>query len=210
MSAMSAVIGLRRTSKRWGGVPSSRSAQRCPGMPQLDSAERVLGALYVVEGSAGAVSRAGSIGYSVSANQAVGAFSKGAVKRPARRGGIFSAGSTRFQRHRRFAPHRSTLPSKHSRCSKRGSTVGGQQMSVETEFETIVDTTNCDREQIHIPGLVLPHGVMLVLDPDTFEILQAAGDAPRLLGKSIAELPGSSATEIFNPKQVDHIRALVV
>lgn len=35
-----------------GGVPSSRSAQRCPGMPQLDSAERVLGALYVVEGSA--------------------------------------------------------------------------------------------------------------------------------------------------------------
>ena len=27
------------------------------------------------------------------------------------------------------------------------------------------DMTNCDREPIHIPGAILPHGAMLVLDP---------------------------------------------
>ena len=81
-------------------------------------------------------------------------------------------------------------------------------MSVETEFVMLVDTTNCDREPIHIPGLILPHGAMLVLDPDTFEILQAAGDTAWLLGKPVTELPGASAAAIFSPKQIDYLRAL--
>ena len=37
-----------------------------------------------------------------------------------------------------------------------------------------VDITNCDREPIHIPGTILPHGVMLVLDAATLEIQAAA------------------------------------
>ena len=81
-------------------------------------------------------------------------------------------------------------------------------MSVETEFAMLVDTTNCDREPIHIPGLILPHGAMLVLDPDTFEILQAAGDTARLLRKPVTELLGASAATIFSPKQIDYLRAL--
>jgi len=39
----------------------------------------------------------------------------------------------------------------------------------------------CDREPIHIPGAVQPHGVLLVLDRDTLEIRHAAGDVARLL-----------------------------
>jgi len=31
---------------------------------------------------------------------------------------------------------------------------------------TQVDLTNCDREPIHIPGSIQPHGAMLVIDPD--------------------------------------------
>lgn len=83
-------------------------------------------------------------------------------------------------------------------------------MSVESEFETLVDTTNCDREPIHIAGAILPHGAMLVFDPDTFEILQAAGDTAHLLDKPIGDLLGSSAETIFNPRQVAHLRALSV
>ena len=41
---------------------------------------------------------------------------------------------------------------------------------------TASDLNNCDREPIHIPGAILPHGVLLVLDSDTLEVLQAAGD----------------------------------
>ncbi len=41
---------------------------------------------------------------------------------------------------------------------------------------------SCDREPIHIPGAIQPHGVLLVLDRDTLEIQHAAGDVAGLLG----------------------------
>jgi chemotaxis family two-component system sensor kinase Cph1 len=53
-----------------------------------------------------------------------------------------------------------------------------------------VDVTNCDREPIHIPGAILPHGAMLVLDAATLEVQQAAGDTSRLLGVPLEELLG--------------------
>lgn len=36
------------------------------------------------------------------------------------------------------------------------------------------DLTACDREPIHIPGSIQPHGALLVLDEDTFRVVQAA------------------------------------
>ncbi len=82
-------------------------------------------------------------------------------------------------------------------------------MPVEIEPITgVIDATNCDREPIHIPGAILPHGAMLVLDPDSLEVLQVAGDTAGLLGVQIAALLGSSATDLFNPEQVAHLRAL--
>ena len=41
---------------------------------------------------------------------------------------------------------------------------------------------SCDREPIHIPGAIQPHGVLLVLDRDSLEIRHAAGDVAGLLG----------------------------
>jgi len=49
-----------------------------------------------------------------------------------------------------------------------------------------VDLTNCDREPIHIPGAILPHGAMLVLELDTLRVLQAAGNTAGLLGRPLA------------------------
>ena len=49
-----------------------------------------------------------------------------------------------------------------------------------------VDLTTCDREPIHIPGAILPHGAMLVLECDTLRVLQAAGDTAGLLGRPLA------------------------
>ncbi|SFQ53631.1 ATP-binding protein [Hymenobacter arizonensis] len=64
---------------------------------------------------------------------------------------------------------------------------------------TAVDLTNCDREPIHIPGLVQPYGFLLCLDPKTRRVVQASeniGDfvgiaAEELLGAGIAQLLGA-------------------
>ncbi|MBI1684168.1 HWE histidine kinase domain-containing protein [Caulobacter hibisci] len=47
---------------------------------------------------------------------------------------------------------------------------------------TPVDLTNCDREPIHIPGSIQPHGAMLVCDPSTFQILFASQNLQALTG----------------------------
>jgi len=71
-----------------------------------------------------------------------------------------------------------------------------------------VSMTNCDREPIHIPGAILPHGAMLVLDVETLEILQVAGDVAGLLGASLEELSGQPAATILSPQQIEKLRAL--
>ena len=80
-----------------------------------------------------------------------------------------------------------------------------------TDTDTLaspVDTTNCEREPIHIPGAILPHGAMLVMDPETLEVLQVAGDTLGLIGLGQRELLGRSAHEIFRSDQVEILSAL--
>ncbi len=75
--------------------------------------------------------------------------------------------------------------------------------------DVVIDLTNCDREQIHIPGAILPHGAMLVIDPATMTIEQVAGDTLSLLGRDAAALAGHKASAVFNPQQVERLRDLV-
>src|ERR1700754_578391 len=44
------------------------------------------------------------------------------------------------------------------------------------------DLSACDREPIHIPGSIQPHGVLLVVDASTQNILQASENAGAVLG----------------------------
>jgi chemotaxis family two-component system sensor kinase Cph1 len=81
-------------------------------------------------------------------------------------------------------------------------------MNTVLQLQPPTDVTNCDREPIHIPGAILPHGAMLVLDADTLEILQVAGDLKGLLGASPENLLGSSAQAIFRPQQIEKLLAL--
>lgn len=79
-------------------------------------------------------------------------------------------------------------------------------MSIDVEN---VDLTNCDREPIHIPGSIQPHGAMLVVDPATHLILHASfntaefiglapeivigSDLPSALGHEVAHQIGNAA-----------------
>lgn len=71
-----------------------------------------------------------------------------------------------------------------------------------------VDLTSCDREPIHIPGAILPHGAMLVLEAETLRVLQAAGDTLGLLGRSIEDLLGRPIDTVFSGDQILRIHAL--
>ena len=71
-----------------------------------------------------------------------------------------------------------------------------------------VNLTNCDREPIHIPGAILPHGVMLVLECDTLRVLQAAGNTTGLLGRPLGELLDRPADGLFSRVQVNLLHAL--
>ncbi|WP_353203905.1 HWE histidine kinase domain-containing protein [Sphingomonas sp.] len=71
-----------------------------------------------------------------------------------------------------------------------------------------VDLTNCDREPIHIPGAILPHGAMLVLESATLRVLQAAGATQALLGQPIDALLDRPVDTLFSEDQILRLRAL--
>ena len=71
-----------------------------------------------------------------------------------------------------------------------------------------IDLTECDREPIHVPGLIQPHGALLVLDPARLTVLRAAGDTPGLLGRTASSLLGHTLTKLFGPTRVKFLKAM--
>lgn len=74
------------------------------------------------------------------------------------------------------------------------------------DIATQTDLTNCDREPIHIPGAILHHGVMIVVDPATYAVLQVAGDTKTLLGMGPDELLGQPLDAFLRPNQMEMLR----
>ncbi|MFC3080056.1 histidine kinase dimerization/phosphoacceptor domain -containing protein [Phenylobacterium terrae] len=58
-----------------------------------------------------------------------------------------------------------------------------------------LDLTQCDREPIHIPGAVQPHGALVVVDRATLRIEQAGGGCAQLLGSAPESLLGRLVTD---------------
>ncbi|WP_425618001.1 ATP-binding protein [Anatilimnocola sp. NA78] len=55
-----------------------------------------------------------------------------------------------------------------------------------------VDLTSCDREPIHIPGAIQPHGMLVVVQHGTLTIRRISDNVQSLLGQSPEELIGQS------------------
>jgi light-regulated signal transduction histidine kinase (bacteriophytochrome) len=60
------------------------------------------------------------------------------------------------------------------------------------------DLTACDREPIHIPGSIQPHGVLLVAEADGSAILQASENASDLLGLPLDALLDAPLAEVLS------------
>ena len=70
-----------------------------------------------------------------------------------------------------------------------------------------VDLSNCDREQIHIPGAIQPHGAMLVLSARDLRILQASANIGALLGTPpAAALLGQGVAAALGEAQAGALR----
>lgn len=66
------------------------------------------------------------------------------------------------------------------------------------------ELSNCDREAIHNPGSVQPHGALLAIDPDTLTIVQAGGN-PALLPPDDSWL-GKGLDRLMGAEQIVHLR----
>ncbi|MDB5507048.1 MAG: signal transduction histidine kinase [Devosia sp.] len=68
-----------------------------------------------------------------------------------------------------------------------------------------VDLTNCDREPIHIPGSIQPHGALLACDANLDLVIRHSVNAPDLLGFA-GEINGSSASSRFGQQLAHDLR----
>ncbi len=77
------------------------------------------------------------------------------------------------------------------------------EINQENNFQ--VDLTNCDREPIHIPGLIQPHGVLIAVD-ENFTITQISANCGDYLGSSAEEILGKSLETLFKAEYFNYFK----
>ncbi|WP_281257704.1 GAF domain-containing protein [Paenibacillus donghaensis] len=66
-----------------------------------------------------------------------------------------------------------------------------------------IDLTNCDKEPIHIPGMIQPHGVLLAVTMgDAPTIVQCSRNTVELLGRPVEQLLGKPLAELLGDQQL--------
>ncbi|MBD2501432.1 ATP-binding protein [Anabaena azotica] len=81
-----------------------------------------------------------------------------------------------------------------------------QELGKHLLSDETVDLTNCDKEPIHIPGLIQPHGVLLVLQDPSLEIIQVSSNAEEMIGYTPEELLGKPLLELFDDEKIQKIQ----
>jgi two-component system, chemotaxis family, sensor kinase Cph1 len=69
-----------------------------------------------------------------------------------------------------------------------------------------VDLTNCDREPIHIPGQIQPHGVLLVLQDPGLNIIQVSSNTQQVIGRKPEALLGTPLLDLLHEQQTQQIQ----
>ena len=72
-----------------------------------------------------------------------------------------------------------------------------------------VDLSNCDRELVHMPGLIQPHGVMLVMRPADLAILQASENTAELFGVPAPDLVSKPLADVLGAERAAAVRAAI-
>jgi diguanylate cyclase (GGDEF)-like protein len=72
-----------------------------------------------------------------------------------------------------------------------------------------VDLSNCAREPIHIPGLIQPHGLLLVLEGTRLVIRQASNNAAELVGIPADGLVDHPLEDLLGKEQTAEVRLML-
>ncbi|RYG17410.1 GAF domain-containing protein, partial [bacterium] len=70
-----------------------------------------------------------------------------------------------------------------------------------------VDLSTCDREPIHIPGSIQPHGVLFALEEETMSVLQVSENVADFFGSKAADVLGRSIGELLSGSRERDLRA---
>lgn len=68
------------------------------------------------------------------------------------------------------------------------------------------DLTNCDREPIHVPSAIQPHGVLIAFRPEDLCIEQVSQNTAEYLGRQPEELLGQPLTNYLRPADIQQIQ----
>ena len=69
-----------------------------------------------------------------------------------------------------------------------------------------VDLTNCDREPIHVPGAIQPHGVLIAFDEGDDLVLQVSHNCEQFLSLETDAVLGNRLGKIFGIQQAELIK----
>ncbi|MET0429314.1 MAG: hybrid sensor histidine kinase/response regulator, partial [Microvirga sp.] len=69
-----------------------------------------------------------------------------------------------------------------------------------------VDLTHCDREPIHIPGAIQPHGCLLVCSLPDWMIAHASVNTPEILERSLDDVLNRPLDQVLPDKAVHDLR----
>lgn len=70
-----------------------------------------------------------------------------------------------------------------------------------------IDLSNCDREPIHIPGSIQPHGALVVFNEQDLTIHQVSHNTDTIFGLPSQQLLGTDISQIFNRLPVEKLQA---
>ena len=70
-----------------------------------------------------------------------------------------------------------------------------------------VNLTYCDREPIHIPGAIQPHGILLVVSRSKWKITQISDNTQEFLGIEPEQLLGQPLNSLLPPDKIEAIAA---
>lgn len=80
-------------------------------------------------------------------------------------------------------------------------------ISPDTHPESVPDLTACEREPVHTPGAVEPHGVLLALDTASGQIVQASVNCISLLGIRAEDLISRSLPDVFAGADAERLQS---
>ena len=69
-----------------------------------------------------------------------------------------------------------------------------------------LDLTNCDREPIHIPAAIQPHGALLIVNTEDWSIVQLSENVDEYFGRSPEQLLNQPLSALLSDEQIQTIK----